>query len=192
MSCILSDKLKEETFIRMYFNPKKENYHYAGLKRAYLDFNRTLPIKDKNITDRQKKIEETISYLNGNLKRLISGDYKNQESFDRAHKKLCEKLIGEWDELSIGQAQKWINMSLKYWLLMGESRIEHIDKNPEFFHIPIDRNVLEKMLGEKDIAWSKMSEYDKYLELQKKHRKKNSGNPPIIDEIKFFNETESV
>ena len=192
MNPILTNELKEETFIRLYFSPKGGNFHYAGIKRAYLDFNRTLPIKDKNMIKREEKREETIQFLIDKLKGFISTMYNNQELFDTAHKELCYELKEQWDELTIGQAQKWINMTLKYWLLMGNTRIGSIDTNAMFFHIPIDSYVLKGMLEVKTITWSKISNYEEYLELQKKHREKNTGNPPIIDEICFFNKTERV
>ena len=37
--------------------------------------------------------------------------------------------------------------------------------------------------------WSKILDYDAYFEYQKKHRKKNTGNPPIVDEFEFFNQS---
>ena len=187
MSQILSQKLKEDFYLTLYFNISK-GFKNAGLKRAYLDFNRTLKIKDGNQLNRNLQQQKTQSYLKSELKRIIVLKVNSQAEFDHEHKILCNNLISEWNELTIGQAQKWINMTLKYWLLFGEERIENIEKNAEYFHIPIDSYVQKGMFSEKNPnAWSNILDYDTYFSYQLKHRNKNTGNPPILDELDFFN-----
>ncbi len=189
MNSILPFELKEDFYIRLYFNIA-EGYEIAGIKRAYLDFNRTLPIKDKNQEKRKNIRSETELFLKTELLKLISADIENQELFDLSHEKLCLNLIKNWTELTIGQAQKWINMTLKYWLLFGENRIKGIEKSARFFHIPIDNLIQKNMFGEKSPKpWSKINNYDDYFEYQRKHRAKNEVNPPIICEFEVFNKT---
>lgn len=124
---ILSNELKEEFYIRAYFNTTK-GFELAGIKRAYLDFNRTLVIEDKNQENRNELRRSAEQFLKDTLLRLISLDIDNQEVYDDNHKNTCLKLIEKWNELSIGQAQKWVNMTLKYWLLFGDNRIPSIEK----------------------------------------------------------------
>ena len=184
---MLSTKQKEEFYIRLYFNTDN-GYEIAGLKRAYLDFNRTLVIKNKNQKLRDSKRRKTEQYLKKKLLELISKDINSQNRFDVLHEELCENLIKEWPELTMGQAQKWINMTLKYWLLFGENRINNIELNAAFLHIPIDSYVQKGMFNEKTPRpWSKLDSYETYFSYQEKHREKNTGNPPIIDELEFFN-----
>ena len=189
MKNILSNELKEEFYIRAYFNTR-EGFEIAGIKRAYLDFNRTLVIKDKNQEIRNEQRNAAGQFLKDNLLLLISLDINNQEIFDSNHENICEKLTEKWDELSIGQAQKWINMTLKYWLLFGEERISNIEKNVKYFHIPIDSYVQKEMFNETEPKpWSKIKNYADYMEYQRKHREMNIKTPPIIYEFEFFNKT---
>lgn len=114
-------------------------------------------------------------------------EISSQEEFDEYHKKLCSELKEKWSVLNVGKAQKWINMTLKYWMLLGNSRIESIEKNYKFFHIPIDSFVIKDMLNEKINPWSKIENYEDYLYYQKKLRNKKAENPPIIEEFNFYN-----
>ena len=190
MTSILSEELKNDFFIRLYFNINK-GYYKAGLRRAYLDFNRTLKIKDGNKENRILKLEATENFLETEIKKLLTLKFKNQEDFDKAHKKLCNNLINEWNELSVGQAQKWINMALKYFIVFGEKHISNINTNAHFFHIPLDSYVQKGMYEEKNPKpWSKIKDYDtEYMEYQLIHRNKQTGNPPLLDEFIFFNTT---
>ena len=190
---ILSNELKEKFYIQLYFNL---NYDYdkAAIKRAYRDFNRTLWIKDGNKEKRDELREKAEDFLLKNLKELIIKNINSQEIFDIHHKELCINFTEHWKELTIGQSQKWINMTLKYWLLFGDTRIASIEKNAEFFHIPIDSYVLEGMFQDKypKLAWSKITNYDDYFKYQIKHRESSPNTIPIIDEFSFFNEKDEV
>jgi len=84
MGRILSDKLKEDFFITLYFNTSN-GFENAGLKRAYLDFNRTLRIKDKDQANRNKIQTETQAYLKSKLLELITKEISSQEDFDKEH-----------------------------------------------------------------------------------------------------------
>lgn len=77
-----------------------------------------------------------------------------------------------------GNAQKWLNMALKYLWLLGDLPNDIKD---ERFHAPIDRYILQKlwnlkadgvtcsadMFYCKGNSWSKISDYDDYFDLQK-------------------------
>jgi hypothetical protein len=189
MSSLLPHELKEDFYIRIYFNIR-EGFEMAGIRRAYLDFNRTLPVLNKTQLEREHDRKNTEYYLKDKLIQFVNEDFIDFQAFDLYHRKLCEDLTGNWNELTIGQAQKWINMTLKYWLVFGERRIKNIEKNARFFHIPIDRLVQYKMIVIKGSKpWSKITDYDEYLKYQIQHRNKETGNHPIIDEFIFFNET---
>jgi len=188
MTNALTPQLKEDFLIKVYFNTSK-GYENAGLKRAYLDFNRTLKIIDGNQTRRNDLQRQCHLHLKAELLGLISSKNSSQEEFDRKHKKVCIDLKDYWRELTIGQAQKWINMTLKYWLLFGEKRIKHIEQNAHYFHIPIDSYVQKGMFGETNHQpWSKILLYEDYFKYQLIHRTKKTGNPPLVDEFEFFND----
>lgn len=186
MKSIIEQKDKEEFYIRLYFNPKKhnDNYYLAGIRRAFLDLSRTL----KKENERSENIKKAENFLQNRLSELLVSNL-NEREFDEFHKKACEDLKEVWKQLEIGQTQKWINMTLKYWLLLGENRIPGIEKNAEHFHIPIDRIIKEKIFGEKTGAWSGIKEYKDYFKYQKIIRDKYKGEIPIVVEFKEFNKS---
>lgn len=187
MNTFLPLDLRDDFFIRLTFNTS-EGFHYAGIKKAYRDFNRTLKIKERALHPIRRNKCETL--LIKELQNVLSKDYETQQNFDEQHRELCDQLVLAWPELTYGQAQKWINMTLKYWLLLGESKIENIEKNAKFFHIPIDRFVQTGMFNQKNPKpWSKISNYADYFEYQKSYRlNSSSSKSPIIDEFEFFND----
>lgn len=184
MNSILTDDLRENFFIRLYFDDS-EGFYYAGIKRAFLDFSRTLKIQDDNSTTLKQNAEKLIL---SKLSELTQTNFLDQIEFDKFHEATCEQLIEVWSELKFGQAQKWINMTLKYWILFGDKRKTGIEKNAKYFHIPIDSYVQKGMFDEKyPSAWSKIDDYETYMNYQRQHRKKQTENYPIIEEFNFFN-----
>lgn len=184
MNSILSNTDKENFYIRLYFNTIN-GFELAGIKRAYLDFNRTVKIEDENRAILKENAEK---YLITKLEIVTKIQFQSQIDFDKQHKIWCEELKQTWHELSIGQTQKWVNMTLKYWLLFGDVRINGIEMNAKFFHIPIDSYVQKGMFNERTPKpWSKINNYDNYMNYQLTHREKQTGNFPIVDEFNFFN-----
>jgi hypothetical protein len=185
MKSILTDDLRENFFIRLYFDDSKGFYN-AGIKRAFLDFSRTLKIEENRATFRSN----AEKFILEQLTKATEIEFENQTEFDKFHKSTCEQLKSVWSQLSFGQAQKWVNMTLKYWLLLGGKRINGIEKNARYFHIPIDSYVQKgkDMFNERlPKPWSKIDNYDIYMNYQREHRNKQTGNYPIIDEFIFFN-----
>jgi hypothetical protein len=183
MNSILTDDLRENFFIRLYFDDSNGFYN-AGIKRAFLDFSRTLTIKENRATFKSN----AEKFILERLTQATEIEFKSQTEFDKFHETTCEQLMEVWNELQFGQAQKWINMTLKYWLLLGDKRINGIEKNAQYFHIPIDSYVQKGMFEEKyPKAWSKIDNYETYMKYQLGHRNKQTGNSPIIDEFNFFN-----
>ena len=185
MTSILEDNSRIDFLMKPYFNTQN-GFDKTGVKKAFLDFCRTLKIKDDNRATLKQSAED---FILERLSLLTENEFFSQKSFDDFHEESCVKLIETWDELTFGQAQKWINMTLKYWLLFGDKRIGGIEKNAKYFHIPIDSYVQKEMFKEKNPdPWSKFADYQTYFNYQERHRKKATGNAPIIDEFKFFNE----
>jgi hypothetical protein len=184
MDTILTGRQREDFFVRLYFDTSN-GFELAGIKRAFLDFSRTLRIIDEN---RQTLKQNAENFILTQLQTLLETKFNSQSEFDEQHKTWTENLRKTWSELTYGQAQKWINMTLKYWLLLGDTRINGIELNAKYFHIPIDSYVQKGMFEEKSPKpWSKISNYDDYLKYQLDHRNKQTGNFPLVDEFKFFN-----
>ena len=121
--------------------------------------------------------------------------FKNSD-FDDWHKAKCEEIINfmnnsidksntkilKEEKFTIGQAQKWVNMTLKYlWLLNALPT----GVKPEYLHVPIDsyiieiaydnKNKFENALGlleeKPKESWSKLPEYKTYFKIQEAIRK---------------------
>lgn len=125
--------------------------------------------------------------------------------FDEWHEVKCEEIINFMnnsidksnteilkEKFTVGQAQKWVNMTLKYlWLL--DALPDNIDEND--LHIPIDSYIIEIAYDNKNKfdnalgleekpkeSWSKLSEYEDYFGIQKEIReaiKTNTTNETI-------------
>ena len=132
-----------------------------------------ISFKNSNFDDWHKaKCREFINFMNN--------------SIDKSNTNILKK------DFTIGQAQKWVNITLKYlWLLNALPT----GVKPEYLHVPIDsyiieiaydnKNKFENALGLEDKppkSWSKLSEYKKYFEIQEAIReaiKTNTTNETI-------------
>lgn len=181
-----SDILKFLKF--SYFGNLKDPIEVAS-NRAYRDMCRTIKfngLSEENRLKLRKKVKDDFKTEIDNLTSKIQGD------FDKWHEQLCKKIIDEYKkskiQLSYGQAQKWVNMTIKYLYIL-EVEGYTFDSIFEDLHIPIDNYVfdaVEKELGIKRPAdaWSKLDkkEYLKYQEdIREELRKKNSS--PLIWEF---------
>lgn len=139
------------------------NYSYFGIlntdqksdiirkctERAYLDLCRTIHFTtdDKNARYEYKAVVCDM-FLNEydvleNAVNYCSADNDKQNIFDREHKRICEEIYRKYSEISeftYGQAQKWLNMTLKYVLMFEE---DSVLKN--YLHIPVDSYIMQSV-----------------------------------------------
>lgn len=172
-------------------NPVKEIEDVVQL--GYLDVNRTLHGISK-FNEQSKLLKSKVSEFISNL---LAKPPKNQGDYDKIHDECCSECcqIRNGIDIRYGQAQKVVNMSLKYlyneyafyqekkYLGFTKERIEI------FFHLPIDRYVLAYFkkyhkLAIDDIRWS-LWEKKQYVEFQEKLKQKLIGGyfPLEIDYI---------
>ena len=195
MNTSLTNDDLEDFYIRLIFDIK-QGFLNASIKKAYRDFNRTIKNIPKEINDRNLWRQELINVLTEQIEILLNTEFSNQENFTNWHKQSCELICKKSNGiLLLGQAQKWINMTLKYAYLFGEKRINGIDKNYSFFHIPID-NIIQHMLEEKhklekitEFKWSQITDYETYYNYQKEVRKIFNGKIIMDEEFKLFNKS---
>lgn len=112
----------------------------------------------------------------------------NVKSFDKWHKDLCcslkneysgvtyiDKYKGEINAFSFGNAQKWVNMTMKYIYLLYHIYSEFmpdcefceqyksmIEKYQNKFHVPVDRYIIESVWRNENVCLPKKEE-DKEL-----------------------------
>lgn len=139
--------------------------------KAYLDMNRTMTFKDipKNDSQQEKdRVDKQRKEWRDKVTEAIRNGFSNQTNdFERWHRDICTKLIEVYGNgqlvsrdgkkrtntstgLMYGQAQKWVNMTLKYlWLLNRLNLINDpnistfIKKHEKTFHVPLDSYILK-------------------------------------------------
>ena len=192
--------------------------------KAYLDLCRTLRYKEEQknseekdhfINDVETQILEEIKSYPSELKDTCNMDYL-QNDFDIWHWSLTQKLQNILEKykdifvdsktLTVGQAQKWINMTIKYMILMGIEDIAKIPKKD--IHIPLDDFILTAAEVNEDISildsftvkglgikkrsfknispWSGIDEYETYMNYQNAVREKCNNKAPIEWERKAW------
>lgn len=172
------------------------------------------------ISDRIKEKSEGANIISDRIDQLK----ETFDDFDTWHKGTCNKIIDyyrktlddgqpilvrrkgkersvEGTTLSVGQAQKWLNMTLKYlWLLDRLNLLEGVSSSffrtyQSCFHIPLDSYIIRyvkrepkqkrvndfpefnglddiySIVGLSGSEWSKINDYKEYLEYQKAIRK---------------------
>lgn len=158
----------------VYFGDCADRYA-AAVKRAYLDFNRTLHKFGEN-EQRHEAYSTASRFLEEELRAMLSLKMESQEQFDQWHRKCCDRVIeifatDSHHKLYYGQAQKWINMALKYLFVLER---DVTVSNYRYFHIPIDNVVLEKLKPHPrqffGTSWSRIDRYDEYLDFQAWYR----------------------
>ena len=155
----------------------------ASIRSAYRDLCRTITGFSK-IENHNEIFDNAVDLLYEEINLLLSKTITEQDDFDRWHKNCCDKLINVFatQKFYYGQAQKWINMSLK-----NLSMIEHklVENQYEFFHIPIDNYIIEITGMKTSVAWSRISDYNEYIEYQNNFRNIYNGIP-LDNEFKLW------
>ncbi|MDP3445258.1 MAG: hypothetical protein Q8T08_20550 [Ignavibacteria bacterium] len=164
------------------------------------DFNRTLPQIGVTVNNDEKR-EKGEELLEGIINEGLQIKFENQEAFDCWHKEKCYQILRlfnndlNYKEFYYGHAQKWINMSFKYCLAIGECVFPGILQIINYLHVPIDNVIQDRLQKEYKInriagPWSKIKDYDIYIYIsyQKEIRNRLNGKIPIIVEFELFNE----
>lgn len=161
--------------------------------RAYRDMNRTLhglaevPERDR-LHDQASAVVRM--FLTG-----LSGASLDRATFDRRHRAACTKLCSTYSkngyaEFRVGQAQKWLNMALKYVFVFGQDRLPGYAGVYELAHIPLDNVILGQLRGygvpRLTSPWSRLAKYKEYMGIQRWVRWKFPGSAPLAVEFWLF------
>lgn len=213
-------------------NLEEEEITLKCAKRAYLDMSRTLKFKEsyENKCEKEKKdillhrkcfSDEICKLIEKNISTILQSQNSVDENlFDKWHHKTCLKIIekarqgdvldiienkyGNSQRFYYGQAQKWLNMTIKYMRLTGKWN-DQMTSIASFLHVPIDsyiiqgvweqeewRDVLEEVIvdnkkgkfsSDKVVPWSKWNE-KQYKNFQENLRKNllNKEDPIMWEE----------
>lgn len=154
----------------------------AASDRAYRDMNRTITFEDNCNTDKRHFLRKSVTkFLKEKIPSLDTSTFNSPSDYDNWHAKVCEKLIKIYKKqnisLTYGQAQKWLNMTIKYLYLLGEYSFDNVFN---YLHVPIDRYIIKIAKDRFNIgipadAWSTW-DYDSYINYQEALRKKIENN----------------
>ena len=144
----------------------------AAVKLGYLDMCRTCHGIGAKVSDAQRKA--SFKTLGEEIKGLLSdSSIDSQEAFDAKHKVLCNKYMDLLKKygyaIKYGQAQKVVNMALKYLFCCEDADLDIF----QYCHMPLDGLILNwckkefkiSVNSDKD-AWSKLSK-EKYTDITK-------------------------
>lgn len=140
---------KNKSYRKTIFKTSPVNNIDDIVQLGYLDVHRTMARID-NVQSQNIKLI-VITFINY----LQSKPTSSQSEFDERHHQCCTKCVGYPGTATIhyGQAQKIINMSLKYWYnefaiyyKLNRSNCLNFTNNMEFyFHLPIDNNIIDAL-----------------------------------------------
>jgi hypothetical protein len=143
----------------------KENYEFLAssyfgsgertilvcARRAYKDLQRNLGgIGEMPEGKKQDYKNEVYTFIADSVKNLLNMNVSSQEDFDKWHGDTCGGILEITKSRNIpldsgffyGHAQKWLNMTVKYMLVM-ELEGERVGKIKALLHVPVDGYILE-------------------------------------------------
>lgn len=183
----------------VYFGEPR-NIVEAASDRAYLDLCRTL--RNANGKSFSKISKGTKSKMKTAIAETIGNHVTDmpcfdQDSFDKWHEDTCNTIIEVFEqtidngwELSYGQAQKWLNMTLKYLYMLS---YDFSETQLSRFHAVIDNYILDEAnrigVSKPPTSWSRW-DHDEYVKYQKELRERVKESL-FAWEFKAWNEKES-
>lgn len=171
----MNEKDALDFIVYSFFGDIKKNPEDAIIGRAYVDMaSHTLTgIKDYN--EKWDCRYRASRIIKESLYTLSDGT-----NFDDWHDTLCKELRDIYSgRLSYGQAQKWVNMTIKYAYVLkklgavDEGIFPYIsEKHVSEFHPPIDSYILRGVIKD-NTAWSNIDTVEEYKELKDRLKKED-------------------
>lgn len=152
-----------------------------AISKAYKDATQQGAFNTQLTNELKEKIKDTKNsgenLIKDSIAKLIEIPYENtekenyQNQFNEWHNILCNSLIELYKEVNsdkfftYGNAQKWVNMTMKYLYLLNsvfntyteqnnefvEEYGKYIDNISEFLHVPIDSYIIESVWDKESI-----------------------------------------
>lgn len=138
----------------------KKAYADATMQAAYNAMFSKNDYKSKIETASREAYIACAEQIKNELKKLPG--LQSQEEYDEWHSEICEFMVGEYAEkihsakeafFSYGNAQKWVNMTMKYLYLMcgvfdeNSAFMQEIGNTvmtlSEYLHVPVDSYIIE-------------------------------------------------
>jgi hypothetical protein len=167
---------------------------------AYLDLSRTLTGM-ATFADADAWHRSMTALLSGQVEVLTRRSIWTRDDFDAWHRattlQLIETAAKAGFPLTVGQAQKWINMSIKNGIALGDRLNPGLSCVYDVAHVALDQVVLSSLKREKKMprgliegSWSKLTDYQKYMACQEWIRE-NLPGIPVEEEFRLWEEGRS-
>jgi hypothetical protein len=190
-----------EYLLRLYFGGSSDRLSCC-IGRAYRDLNRTLHgfAQVPEGEDLRARASAVVRSFLTNLADVRSAGL-DQASFDEGHRTAAAELCSTYSaagfaEFRVGQAQKWLNMALKYVFDFGEDRLPGYARVFALAHIPLDNIILDQLrpygvprLGS---SWSRVASYEEYMSIQRWVRGVFPNSAPLAVEFALYQNAGSV
>lgn len=184
-----------EYLLRLYFGGDADRLSCC-IGRAYRDLNRTIHglAKVPEGEELRAKASAVVrSFLTGLA--MTHQDGIDQIAFDSRHQAACAELSSTYSAAGfagfrVGQAQKWLNMALKYVFVFAEERLPGYGRVFKLAHIPLDNIILERLrshgVPRLMTSWSRVASYEEYMGIQRWVRSAFSGSAPLAVEFALW------
>lgn len=134
------EKERLDFLLYAYFG-SEGNPFIACSRRAYLDLCRTIRFDGQPGDTIRSEVDEI---LRDEISALLTQKNLTQVEYDVWHKNLCNQISACYEsykiELSVGQAQKWLNMTIKYLYIRGGTDLSNMFR---YCHVPLDNYVFD-------------------------------------------------
>lgn len=180
-------------FLRAIYFGTYTNPYEAASNRAYLDMNRTIRFNGMPSQERDKIRKKVTGILEEEIKMICAIKVSHQEQYDIWHFYVCDKIRKLYRDNHIefyyGQAQKWVNMTMKYLYIIGECAFDGLF---QYLHAPLDKYVFdiakkEEGIKKPKVSWSRWDDYQgQYISYQNELRSRIRGDNLLRWEFKYW------
>ena len=179
------DRDSLEFLYAVYFGSYEDELQ-AAENRAYRDMNRTLRFHGLQQEKRDALRKQAMSIIQSQIGDLWQEKVADQKTYDLWHENLSQGIIALYEDsnvkFTVGQAQKWINMTMKYLYVFGKPEMKDLSR---VCHVPLDNYIFEIAstslnIDKPKIPWSRWDDYsNQYMQYQYFLREK------LVDDIPF-------
>jgi len=160
-------------------NNTYKNIYQCAVAQAWLDVCRSVKINKNN----KSKISRAKGMIADMLQKYFGSTPKNAEAFESWYESLLSNSTTN-TSLTIGQAQKIINMSFKYLFCCADirnSKLSHFT----WCHMPLDSVTLE-WLGMKGLVWNSINDSELYSMITNFARNKAHNSNLLLKDFEVW------
>ena len=156
-----------------------KNIYQCAVAQAWLDVCRSVTVNNKT----KSKINRAKDMIAEMLEKYFNGKPKNAEAFESWYDSLLSNSTTNIP-LTVGQAQKIINMSFKYLFCCADIRNNKMS-HFSWCHMPLDSVTLE-WLGMKGLVWNSIDDSRLYSMIMDYARYKAQNSNLLLKDFEIW------